>query len=165
MDDFFAPHEKLPASLKFVRFYALLIGFVFSVPLFIIALVTAFSDNTGTFLLPIGNVINFISLSDKSGRPIIMPDITAKVGFVALCALVQAFFLVPCWRAWLLKKWACITVAVEGIIFLIIIAANEMPSGTIAMPIFFSALFTVFYLFLFYIVTLLRHWPKLKPGF
>lgn len=79
-DDFFAPRPKLSWNVRVIRAAALLIAIAISLFFFI----------DGVRILN----ISYFSYSEKAFH-------------VLAYAVLQLLLLVPCWRAWLLHRWAC----------------------------------------------------------
>ncbi len=81
-DDFFAPRPKVSLCVRIMRSIILLMVIVISIPVFVLEVLLVYSQTTGT-------------------------SITNSIMVLATATIVQILLLIPCWRGWMLRRWAC----------------------------------------------------------
>ena len=89
-DDFFAPRPKLSWQMRAIRTGALLAAVGISLGFFMLDWVTF---SRGVYGIP-------------------QPTLQDEIFRLIVPTLVQIALLVPCWRCWLLHRWACIVTTV-----------------------------------------------------
>jgi hypothetical protein len=108
-DDFFAPRSKLSWRAWIIRIVALLVAVGISL--------YAIAFNAKILFSP-----HFYGYGKS-------PSSTEKMLLVLMVTVVQISLLVPCWRIWLFKRWACDLLMVgmlfSAFLFLVLASAGE----------------------------------------
>lgn len=146
-DDFFAPRPKLSRDLKMLRASALLAAVVISILFF------------AQYWVIIGR-------QQLVTAPLIPSSNIKELLYIIKLTLVQVALVLPCWRAWLFKRWACLYIFMVWFCFPVgpafmlepLLSGAPMPVGLAALLVPLTFAFLQFML-------LIGEWQKLKSGF
>ena len=128
-DDFFAPRPKLSWNVRVIRVAALLVAVCIS----------------GCFLW-----FDFMIL--RESKTVASP---ISVGFILVAATVmQLLLLMPCWRAWMLRRWACLVLIL--LLLLLLFASFAFGPYMCLIGLFVT---------MFSLEAIADEWPHLKSGF
>ena len=146
-NDFFAPRPKLSRDLKLLRAGAFLTAVVISILFFVEDWVI------------IGHQ-QFVT------APLMPSSRIEELLCIIKLTLVQVALVLPCWRAWLFKRWACLYILMVWFgfpLWLALIPETLMPVEIIfvGLPAFLVSLTFAFLQFML----LIGEWQKLKSGF
>jgi hypothetical protein len=125
-ENFFAPHPKLPLSLRLIRGYAILVGI-----------------GVGILCLAVlGSIYSEMLRLQQSRAYALKFDYAVILTAFLVSAAIQIFLLVPLWRCYLLRSWGCAAACSYALILgLVCFAANSILGS---LTISLTAVATVF---------------------